>query len=66
VHWAVLHGKVDALRVLLRHGCSPHPPKPKTSAGKRTSGAVEFPTETCDRLYAGTEVGNQMHVLLHA
>jgi ankyrin repeat protein len=49
VHWAVLNGRVDALKVALELGCTPTPYKPK--AGKRTSVAMEYPLELCDRLY---------------
>ena len=64
MHWAVMHGKIEALRVLLRNGCSPHPPKPKVNSGKRTSGAIEYPTEICDRLHGETELGTQIHSIL--
>ena len=49
VHWTVLNGRVDALRVLIRGGCSPNPPK--VGAGKATSVALESPLEICLRLY---------------
>lgn len=49
VHWAILNGRVDALKVLLDHGCSPTPVKPKKNA--RTSAALETPLEMCHRLY---------------
>ena len=29
VHWAVLNGRISALRILLDGGCSAFPPKPK-------------------------------------
>lgn len=64
VHWAVLHGRVNILKILLQHGCSAEPPKPKSGA-KRTSGAVEFPIEICERLYSeSSEVGVQIRNLL--
>jgi hypothetical protein len=52
VHWAVLNGRVDALEILLREGCSPDPPKPTNrGASKGTSVRIESPMEVCDRLY---------------
>jgi len=65
VHWAVLHINIDALRVLLKHGCSPYPPKPKRNSKKRrTSGAVEYPLEICERLYNQNEIGKEIISLL--
>lgn len=64
VHWAVLHGKVGALQILLEHGCTPVPPKPKGNSEKRTSGAIEYPREMCDRIYGDSEIGKQMAELL--
>ena len=55
VHWCVLHGHVDALRVLLHEkggGCSPSPPVPKVSiSGRFTNAVIETPIEICNRLY---------------
>lgn len=65
VHWAVLHGNVKVLEILLKAGCSPNPPKPRRSPDSRTSGKVEFPIETCQRLYEGTEIGDQINTLLN-
>ncbi len=62
VHWAVLNGKVDALRLLLDH-CSPTPPLPKNS-NQRSTIAVETPLEICERLYADSETGKHMKRLL--
>jgi len=64
VHWAVLNGRVDALRILLEMGSSPCPPKP--SVNKRSSAAVESPLEMCDRLYgkAATGKGAEIRRLL--
>jgi acyl-CoA synthetase (AMP-forming)/AMP-acid ligase II/ankyrin repeat protein len=55
VHWAVLNGRVDALRILLEMGCSPCPPRPK--ANRRSSAAVESPMELCDRVYGIETMG---------
>eukprot|EP00546_Thalassionema_frauenfeldii_P021046 CAMPEP_0178905014 /NCGR_PEP_ID=MMETSP0786-20121207/6020_1 /TAXON_ID=186022 /ORGANISM="Thalassionema frauenfeldii, Strain CCMP 1798" /LENGTH=1011 /DNA_ID=CAMNT_0020576535 /DNA_START=88 /DNA_END=3120 /DNA_ORIENTATION=- len=51
VHWAVLNGKVDALRLLLEEGYSADPPRPSgRGAKKRSSVLIESPLEICDRL----------------
>ena len=49
VHWAVINGRLEALKVALDLGCTSTPYKPKS--GKRTSVAMEYPLELCDRLY---------------
>ncbi len=49
VHWAILNGRIDALRTVLELGCTPTPYKPK--GGRHTSVAVEYPMELCNRLY---------------
>ena len=49
LHWAVLNGRVDAVRALLKFGCNASPPKPKIN--NRSSAAVESPLEICIRLY---------------
>jgi acyl-coenzyme A synthetase/AMP-(fatty) acid ligase/ankyrin repeat protein len=49
VHWAILNGRTEALRVALEMGSTPTPFKPR--AGKRTSVAIEYPFEICERLY---------------
>lgn len=49
VHWAILNGKLDALKLLLEMGCNTTPPKPKTN--NQSSAAVESPLEMCNRLY---------------
>jgi len=59
-----MHGKIEALGVLLRNGCSTNPPKPKVDAGKRTSGAIEYPTEICDQLHGETKLGSQIQSIL--
>lgn len=72
VHWAVLNGRLEALKVALELGCTPTPYKPK--AGKKTSVAMEYPLELCDRLYpkdctdeAKRAMGDEMrHVLKNA
>lgn len=60
IHWAVLHKNIDALKILLKHGCSPRPPKPKVNSGKRTSGKVEYPEEMCERLYGEEKIGKDI------
>jgi len=62
VHWAILNGKIDALRTLLDHGCSSTPVKPKKNA--RTSAALETPQEMCDRIYGDTPKGREISKLL--
>ena len=64
VHWAVLNGKVNALRVLLKSGCSATPIKPKKNA--RTNVALETPQEMCDRLYGESQTGIEISELLKA
>ncbi len=64
VHWAVLHKNIDALKVLLKHGCSSRPPKPKVNSGKRTSGKVEYPEEICERLHGDDKLGMEILSLL--
>lgn len=64
MHWAVLNGRVEALKVLLEMGCSPSPFKPKRN--NRSSATVESPMEMCQRLYDIEDggVGTKMHSLL--
>jgi ankyrin repeat protein len=64
VHWAVLNGRVEALKVLLDGGCSPNPPKPKSN--RQTSVAIESPLEICERLYGddSNATGRQLRELL--
>jgi ankyrin repeat protein len=62
VHWATLNGRVQALKVLLDHGCNPAPGKRKTN--KYTSLVTETPLEICKRLYGDTEKGNEMEEML--
>ena len=64
VHWAVLHKNVNILKILLKHGCSPHPPKPKLNSSKRTSGKIESPEEICERLYGKETAGKEIMDLL--
>lgn len=64
VHWAVLHNNVRALEILLQHGCNPYPPKPRVNVAKRTSGAIEFPSEMCERLYGHSKSGETIQSLL--
>jgi ankyrin repeat protein len=62
VHWATLNGRVQALKLLLDHGCNPAPGKRKTN--KYTSLVTETPLEICKRLYGGTDKGNEMEEIL--
>ena len=69
VHWAILNGRIEALRTVLELGCNPAPFKPKAS--KKTSAAMEYPMELCDRLYPRDgsdeqkrEMGNAIRELL--
>lgn len=64
VHWAILNGRIDALRTLLEMGCDPSPSRPKVNKG--SSAAVETPLEMCNRLYesSGQETGAEMRRLL--
>ena len=50
VHWAVLHGHVRVLEILMYNGFTANPPKPKDNT-RRTSVANESPMEICCRLY---------------
>ena len=50
VHWAVLHGNIQVLEILLRNGFSADPPK-RNDSRRRTSVANESPMEICSRLY---------------
>jgi ankyrin repeat protein len=62
VHWAILNGRVEALRILLDRGCHPAPTQPKTN--KYTSMANETPLEICRRMYRETEIGLEMERVL--
>jgi acyl-CoA synthetase (AMP-forming)/AMP-acid ligase II len=63
VHWAVLNGKVAALKLLLEY-CSPNPPLPKQSS-KRSSVATESPLQICERLYdIESDIGKEIRQLL--
>eukprot|EP00977_Amphora_coffeiformis_P016939 scaffold5364_cov164-Amphora_coffeaeformis.AAC.37 len=62
VHWAILNGKINALRILLDHGCSSTPVKPKKNA--RTNAALETPQEMCDRIYGDNPNGHAISKLL--
>eukprot|EP00978_Attheya_sp_CCMP212_P010992 scaffold26863_cov59-Attheya_sp.AAC.1 len=56
VHWAILNGHVEALKVLLDSGCNPNPNMPKASRSNRhTSADIETPLELCLRLYGNKE-----------
>jgi hypothetical protein len=62
VHWAILNGKVDALRVLLKNGCSPKPSKPKKNLASNV--ALETPIELCERIYGTSPMGREIKNLL--
>jgi acyl-CoA synthetase (AMP-forming)/AMP-acid ligase II/ankyrin repeat protein len=61
VHWATLHGNVDALALLLEFGCDPNPPKPKAGL---SSAAIESPLEICTRVHGDSAVGMEITALL--
>jgi len=66
VHWAILNGHLDTLKLLLRHGCSPEPAAFKENT-KRSSIALESPLQLCERLYGTTEsVGLEIASVLMA
>ena len=50
VHWAVLNGHIETLRLLLKAGCSPHPPLSR-HLNHRSSAENETPLQICERLY---------------
>lgn len=63
VHWAILNGHVETLRVLLELGCDPNPVKARHQ--KRSSIALESPLELCERLYGtSSEIGLEISKLL--
>jgi len=66
VHWAVLNGNVESLKILLKSGCSANPPKPKAGGSKRqTSLVIESPLEICNRLYGKLDgIGREMSTIL--
>mmetsp|Transcript_27800 Transcript_27800/g.43134 ORF Transcript_27800/g.43134 Transcript_27800/m.43134 type:complete len:1083 (+) Transcript_27800:48-3296(+) len=52
VHWGILNGHVDALRMLLANGCMLTPPMPSSQKpNRRTSALLESPKELALRLY---------------
>jgi ankyrin repeat protein len=59
VHWTILNGHVECLKILLQMGCHVSPPKNDkkskshntTKQSKSSSAAVETPLELCLRLY---------------
>jgi acyl-CoA synthetase (AMP-forming)/AMP-acid ligase II/ankyrin repeat protein len=61
VHWATLHGNVDALALLLEYGCDPNPPKPKAGL---SSAAIESPLEICSRVHGESVLGRDIANLL--
>lgn len=63
VHWAILNGHVDALRMLLANGCVLSPPMPGSQkTNRRTSALIESPQELAVRLYKDKsgEAGNEI------
>ena len=65
VHWAVLNGNVEALKILLEGGCSSNPRRPKASVvNRKTSAAVESPMEICERIHGDSEKGVAIRKLL--
>ena len=65
VHWAVLNGRVQALKILLEGGCYADPPQPK--ANKGSSAATESPLQICQRVHGdGSEKGRVIQQLLES
>lgn len=65
VHWAVLNQRIDALGVLLYHGASASPAKPKSGVSKRSTNVIiETPLEMCSRLYGDSDIGKQISSML--
>lgn len=62
VHWAILNGRLKALRTLLDYGCDPTLGKRK--ANKYTSLVTETPAILCKRVHGNTDIGNEMEDLL--
>jgi acyl-CoA synthetase (AMP-forming)/AMP-acid ligase II len=63
IHWAVLNGKLLALKILLNH-CSATPLLPRKSKN-RSSVAIESPIQICERLYdTESEKGAKMKMFL--
>ena len=62
IHWAVLNGRVETLKVLLKLGADPSPRQPtmKRKSSLRSSVKLETPLEICDRLHGNTAIGLQM------
>jgi len=65
LHWAVLHGHVKAVKILLEKGSDPLPYKPRSN-NKQTSMATETPLEICKRLYGTSEKGIEIEKMLLA
>jgi acyl-CoA synthetase (AMP-forming)/AMP-acid ligase II/ankyrin repeat protein len=63
LHWAVLHGNVKALKVLLEKGSNPSPSKPQYN-NRQTSMITETPLEICKRLHGSSDKGIEMEKLL--
>lgn len=63
IHWTLLNGRVEALRILLDMGCDPSPSRIKVN--KRSSAAVELPIEMCDRLYGAASDGSKGAEIRH-
>ena len=65
LHWAVLHGRVEAVKVLLEKGSNPSPYKPRSN-NKQTSMMTETPLEICKRLHGSSDKGIKIEKLLLA
>ena len=65
VHWAVLNGNVESLRILLEMGCKANPVK-LTASQMKSSIASESPMEICRRVHGDTPIGRKMSDLLQA
>ena len=63
LHWAVLHGNVKSLKVLLEKGSNPSPYKPRSN-NRQTSMIAETPLEICKRLHGRSDKGITMEKLL--
>jgi len=65
LHWAVLHGKVKVVKLLLAKGSDPSPYKPRTN-NRQTSMMAETPLEICRRVHANSDVGLEIEKVLIA
>jgi len=65
LHWAVLNGNVESLRILLEMGCRANPVK-LTASQMKSSIASESPIEICRRVHGDSPTGRKMADLLQA